>query len=345
MLTGILILNLAISLALVTVIFSFLNTGYQNISAGVEQSKNRIVVDLRTPVSVKSLPDLEKKWNEVPSLQWTYLLSNEDYVQTNGASGLYHVFGVNKDFKLQKELPVDQIGQDEVVISRNAADKMFLGLQEEDIIGQTIQIADKQLMITAIDQSSLVENVYISIENFFELYGNKTNVVMGVFIFGQTSVETVQAKVLPTLTSYKPSISKQSPEAERLGQFYSLLILAIVITAGLMLYVVLNFIYIFSFKISKDKNKWDILMKLGASRKVLKRAIYAESGFVVIVASLLSAVFTFLVSKYVDIEGFQLKLNLPVFIILIFTVICIIVITVEQTLKKIWNNLFKGAGT
>lgn len=86
-------------------------------------------------------------------------------------------------------------------------------------------------------------------------------------------------------------------------------------------------------------------MKLGASRKVLKRAIYAESGFVVIVASLLSAVFTFLVSKYVDIEGFQLKLNLPVFIILIFTVICIIVITVEQTLKKIWNNLFKGAGT
>ncbi|WP_415841508.1 ABC transporter permease, partial [Paenibacillus xylanexedens] len=233
MLTGILILNLAISLALVTVIFSFLNTGYQNISAGVEQSKNRIVVDLRTPVSVKSLPELEKKWNEVASLQWTYLLSNEDFVQTNGASGLYQVFGVNKDFKLQKELPVDQIGHDEVVISRNAADTMFVGLQEEDIVGQMIQIADKQLMITAIDQSSLVENVYISIENFLDLYGDKTNVVMGVFIFGQTSEEAVQAKVLPTLTSYKPSISKQSPEAERLGQFYSLLILAIIITVGL----------------------------------------------------------------------------------------------------------------
>lgn len=343
MLTSILILNLAISLALVTVIFSFLNTGYQNLKGNADQAQNRIVVDLRIPIPIKNLEKVESKWRDIDSLQWSYLLSNEEYVQSKGNSEVFQVFGVNKNMNLLKELPVDPLGEKEAVISRKVAEKMFPNLQDKEIIGQQVKIANMTFDIAGVEQASLVENVYIPIEKFKELYGDRKDVVMGNFIFGQTDSETIKTEVLPTLSPYKPSISTESPDKERLSQFYGLLIVSLMITLGLMIYVILNFIYIFTFKISKDKNKWEIFINLGATRTSMKRVIYIESGFILLIAMSISALVTFLIANYVDIEGFQLELNLSVFIILFCTISLVIVITVETTLRKIWNSFFKGA--
>jgi len=342
MLAGILTLTLAISLTLVTLIFSFLNTGYQNISATLQQSQERILVDLNDPVPIKALDDLEKKWTLNPSLRWTYLVFSEDYVETDQSSGSYSVFGVNKDIELARPFPFDQTNANYAVLSQSAAEELFEGMQEKDIIGQKIRIAKRVFVVTAVDQSSLVENVYIPIENFLELYGSKNNISIGNFIFAENGFSAAQSEVLSTLDAYRPVVSKQSSAEADLAQFYALLVAAMIITVGLMIYVVLNFIYIFSFKINKDKTKWDILINLGATKKVLKKTIYIESGIMILAASIISVVSIFLISSYVNIEGFRFEMNLYVFFILMIAIAGVIIITVEKTLKKIWKSFFKG---
>lgn len=341
MLNMILIISLTIALTIMSILFGFLNTNYNNVKGQIKLEKEQINVSLISPVGINELSALEKQWNNIGIKRWTYLVSKDDLVQTKEISEMLPIFGANEHFQLQDaKFPVNKLESRTVVLSVKAANILFPKESEDKIIGKTINISGTSFQIVSLWEKSLVENIYISIEDFMDLYGEKTDVIIGSFLFEKLAEKQIEKEIMSSLEAYSPTVIDDISESS-MQRFYILLFSLMIIAIILMVYVILNNAYLFIYKIRKDQQKWRTLFYLGATSRILRKVIYLESICILLIASIVSMQLTFFSMKMIKIDGLSFDFDFLVVLFVFLAMIIIIVFTVETAIKEIMRSTIK----
>ncbi|WFA84603.1 MULTISPECIES: ABC transporter permease [Paenibacillus] len=335
--TSILTLQMAISLILVSIIVSFLNAGYHTIKDQVNRSVGNSEILLGMPISFGKLVKYEDEWRSKGELvRFSYIVSTDDLIKSELDEVVLPIFAVNRDYPYFFGFPSDGLKEGEVVLTVNAAKRIFPSVASKDIYNQKIEILGKEYFVKAIEQKSLVDRVYIPLADFRKAYEDLGDVVVGSLSVDQTSSKVI----LKDLESFKPKIMSQSSQS-KYQSFISFLVLASIITIFLIFYSIINFVQLFSYKVNKEKDKWDILFLHGATRKDLKSYLYIETGIVTIVALIISAIGVVTIVKFLNVDGITFLFNYTILSVIVVILLIMVLFSVEMTLRKLRRNLLK----
>lgn len=331
----VLALQMAISVMLVSVIFSFLSGGFHTIREQGERERETTTIMLMQPVPLSTLTKLEMEWREKSKVRrFSYLASTEDQVKFGSSVVILPIFGINKDYSFFFGFPFEELREGEVVLTVNAAKKLFPNRSTESVTGEIIQFNNKTYTVIGVEQKSLVDRVYIPYADFQQAYEKIDGVVVGSLAIDKDSVQIV-------LEELKPYSPIEQVVKSQYKSFMIFLIIASLITIFLVFYSVLSFIQLYSFKLIKERDKWNILFMLGATRGNLRSYLYTETGCLTIL-SLMAAAFGYWgIVHVVSVEGLTFQIDVVVILSITTIVITMILISVELTLHKLRRNVFK----
>lgn len=337
MVMAVLILQMAISLMLVTVIISFLNGFNHTVQEQVKREIGTTTIMLTSPVSFSILAKLEKEWRAESKIQkLSYFATTDDQVKFGSHVVVLPVWGVNEDYPYFYGFPVEQLGDGEVMLSINAAKKIFPNRSTEHVVGEMIEINNKLHTVIGVEQVSLVERVYIPHSDFQQAYEKFEGVQVGSLDIDKDSTSLVLEELKP----YGPI--KWGPVAQSRYQSVIVFILvASLITVLLVLYSIFSFIQLYSFKLIKERDKWDILLLLGATRGNLRSYLYTETASLTIVSLLTATIGYWAIARAVSIEGITFRIDIVVILAIAMIVMTMILLSVELTLRKLRRIVFK----
>jgi len=339
MITTVLVLQMAISVILMSVIFSFLNAGFITIKDQIQRAEGTTTVNFSQPVPFNTIANDEMEWRmneEVKRL--SYLVTTPDQVRHGSHTTVLPIFAVNDDYPYFFGFPINHLREGEAVLTINAVNKLFPSQRKENALGKSIEIAGKSYSIISIEQRSLVDRVYIPYTDYRQTYGNVKGIEVGSLVVDSSSSSVILKKLKP----YSPIKVVQSARS-KYQSFISFLIFASLITVFLVFYSILNFIQLYSFKVHREQNKWDMFFLLGATHSNLRSYLYTETIGLTIF-SLLAAIIGYwwtVRAVTVNIDGIKFHAGIVVISIVTAIIGTMTFMTVELTIAKLRKNLFK----
>lgn len=333
----VLTLQMAISLMLVTVIFSFLNGSYHTVREQVERENGTTTIMLTYPVSLSTLAKLEREWRAESKVQrFSYFATTDDQVKFGSHVVVLPLWGVNEDYPYFYGFPFEQLREGETVLTVNAAKKVFPNRSAESVVGEIIEINKKVYTVIGVEQVSLVDRVYIPHADFEQAYNKIDGVRVGSLEIDKDSTSIVLEELKP----YGPVEREPIAQSRYQGIMFFILVASLV-TVFLVLYSVLSFIQLYSFKLIKERDKWNILFLLGATRGNLRSYLYTETASMTIVSLLTAAIGYWAIAHAVSLEGITFRIDVVVILAIAIIVMTMILLSVELTLHKLKRNVFK----
>lgn len=279
------ILNLTFSLVVLSIIFSLLNANYQQWEDNIWSGDNIKIFYLSNSIPLEKALDIEELLKEDGTINsFSTLAVTRIPVQHDGISELHALFGTDMDDATMYNWEVTKFDLNSSVISEPLANKWYGSTK--NAIGKSLFINNQEFIITGIDQVSSNDRVYISYEKLLELESN-------------ISITSIYADFIDEETYNKFNAQDYGFHVSRVDDYNTLKSneikgLRIVILIGsslgilLLAFSIISIVYLYTFKMLEDQEKWKTIFLLGAKKSDLKLALTFEATIYSIVSLFLS---------------------------------------------------------
>lgn len=338
MIVSLIVINLTISLIVLSLIFSMFNAGYKMLNQSFLNGENIKIVSLQSSLPLEQALDLRSQWedeNVVSRVAITTFYTQ--LVQGEQQSDMVPIFGADQDYFLLSNINVDTFKQNMCVITTSVAMKFFGSDNLEEVVGKNIQINGENYEIVGLDTVNTADRLYIPYEQFLTL---STKPYTKEFFVELTPTANIN-EIKMDIQNFGPNISDYNQNKQQnLTKFSNDLALFTALGILLLLFSIVSFIQLYTYKILNDRFKWKMLFIFGALRKSLIFYIFYEVSILVLVSFCLSIVGYYIVSPLLEQPNFPFEFDLFIFLILFLIIFISILIVVKLSIQQLKKQNF-----
>lgn len=170
MITFLIIINLTISLIVLSLIFSMFNAGYKTLNQSFLNGENIKIITLQTSLPLGQAMELGSQWKKEKTVNHVaYTTFYNQLIHSEKQSDMIPVFGADNDYFLLSNIKVNTFKQNTCVLTTTVAKKLFGSENLKEIVGKAIQINGNSYEIVGLDTISAADRIYIPYEQFLSL--------------------------------------------------------------------------------------------------------------------------------------------------------------------------------
>lgn len=330
LINGLILLNLTASILILSMVFSAFQYGLNYLDDEATKVTNKHIkqIQLNNSVSYSSLEDLIEKWMQNQLIiSGASLLSINVPVVLNQETYTANIIGTSQEyFKIFNYDVASNFEEGTVVITTDMAKKLKIN---KDIENYYLVIKGFDFKIyTSIDRRG--ETVYLPVKNFKTLFPDDSVRVL----YLESKDEQLNDSIIEDLKSFNPIVADINALNENSTNNFTMLSrVGSIMVAMLFSFSMLGYFYLYSYKMIRDKERWNVFFIHGAKKTHLFKFILYEMLFFLLTSFFLAICLYYLLintALFSDI-GFTYGIT-----VLIKTIIVIsIVITIFQFINFI----------
>lgn len=326
------ILNLTFSLVVLSIIFSLLNANYQDWTKTIWNGENIKVLYLSNSMPLEKALDLEDSLKADKLITgFSTLAVTRMPVKYNGITELQAVFGTDMDDAIMFNWDIANFNQNSSVISESLANKWYGST--EKAIGESVYINDEAFIITGIDDASSNDRIYISYDKLLQLESNIDVNSINVDFADEDSFNKFKASNLGSQINWIEDYN--TIKSNELVGVRIFILLGSLLGILLLSFSILSIVYLYTYKMLEDQEKWRIIFLMGAKRNDLKLALIFEATIYSIVALLLSLAMYKLITPIVTSRFIALENNYITYLSLAILIVLSIYSIVYFSYRKL----------
>jgi hypothetical protein len=317
--------SISIVICSILIILSLINSQW-NYYKDLDQ---RHIYSLKTHAELQTMIDLKSEWKTIDSKAKISLLAVTKLpVSYQNVEANYSVSGRDKEALLLDGIDVASFTDNQSILSLSLATKISDGADPKALIGKSIKISGELFEVVEISKDLHLETIFVPYSAL-----SKMSDIMVTTVTIETEEKTLPS-ILEDLNVYSPTEIDAGQDILKTKLQQSLLKYS-GLSILLLVFSLLTFSQLYSFKIKNEQRKWNIFYMLGAQKKHLLATLIIEAGAIIVFSFTIGfSLFIWFINK-VYIQNISFLFDIKVLLILIIVFIIFFISVTVQLVKLI----------